>query len=62
MRNPQMYQMYQKIKENNQNPQEILKQMTDNYNSEQMKDFEKFVNQFGITNEQLNQYGINTNK
>lgn len=59
MRNPQAFQMYQKIRENNQNPQEILKQVTGNYNPQQMQNFQKFVNQFGITNEQLNQYGIN---
>ena len=30
------------------------------YSPEQMKQFKKFANGFGITDEQLNQFGINS--
>jgi hypothetical protein len=32
--------------------------MTGGYTPEQMQSFKKFVNGFGITDEQLNKYGI----
>lgn len=59
MKNPQAFKRYEEIRKNNNNPQELLKQVTGNYTPEQMQQFQKFANGFGITNEQLNQYGIN---
>lgn len=59
MKNPQMFQQYENLKKNNGNPQEFLKDITSKYSPEQMQQFQKFVNNFGITNEQLNYYGIN---
>jgi hypothetical protein len=45
----------------NQNePKEILNQITSQYTAEQLKQFQQFANGFGISNEQLNQYGINS--
>ena len=32
--------------------------MTKGYTPEQINSFKKFVNGFGVTNEQLNKYGI----
>lgn len=60
MKNPQVFQQYEKIRKSNGNPQELLQQATGNYTQEQKQEFIKFANGFGITNEQLNQYGINT--
>jgi len=34
--------------------------MTSKYSPEQMKQFQKFANGFGITNEQLKQFGISS--
>ena len=60
MKNPQMFHQYEEIRKNNGNPQELLKQVTGNYTPEQMQQFQKFANGFGITNEQLSQFGINS--
>ncbi len=60
MKNPQMFKQYEEIRKNNGNPQELLKQATGNYSPEQMKQFRQFANGFGITNEQLDKFGINS--
>lgn len=60
MKNPQMFRQYEEIRKNNGNPQELLKQATGNYSPEQMKQFRQFANSFGITNEQLDKFGINS--
>jgi hypothetical protein len=36
--------------------------MMKNYSPEQMNKFRQFANGFGITNEQLDKYGVNTKK
>lgn len=59
-KNPQVFQQFQNLRQNQNNPQEILKQMTSSYTPEQMNNFRKFVNGFGITDEQLNKFGINS--
>lgn len=43
----------------NNNPQELLKQVTGNYSPEQVKQFQQFANNMGISNDQLSKYGIN---
>ena len=58
-KNPKMFQQYEQLRKSNGNPQEILNQITSKYTPEQTKQFMQFANGFGITNEQLNQYGIN---
>lgn len=58
MKNPQMFQQYENLKRNNGNPQDFLKDLTSKYSPEQMQQFQKFANGFGITNEQLTHYGI----
>lgn len=60
MKNPQAFQQLEEIRKNNGNPQELLKQATNNYSPEQMQQFIKFANGFGISNEQLTKYGINS--
>jgi len=42
------------------NPQDLLKQLTGKYSPEQMQQFAQFANGFGISNEQLSKYGINS--
>ena len=60
MKNPQMLQQYENLRKSNGNPQEFLKNITGKYTPEQMQQFQKFANNFGVTNEQLTQYGIGT--
>ncbi len=57
--NPQALQQIEKLRQSNGNPEEILKQATGNYTPEQMNKFRSFVKGFGISEEQLNKYGIN---
>ena len=59
MRNPQALKQYEELKRSNGNPQDLLNKVMGNYTPEQKKQFMKFANGFGFTNEQLNQYGIN---
>ena len=56
-----MFQQFENLRKNNNNPQELLNQMTSNYTPEQKQKFSQFVKGFGVTDEQLKQYGINTN-
>ena len=62
MRNPQLFQQFQNLTKNKSNPQEILNSMTKNYTPEQMQQFQQFANGFGVTNEQLKQFGIGNKK
>ena len=57
-RNPQLFKQFEEMKKGN--PQEVLNQITGNYTPEQKQEFIKYANNFGITQEQLQQYGINT--
>jgi hypothetical protein len=61
-KNPQIFQQFQNLVKNQNNPSELLNQMTSNYTPEQMKQFRQFANGFGITDEQLNKFGINSKK
>lgn len=60
MRNPQQANQIQQMMSNNGNPQELLKQTMSRYSPEQLKQFIQYANSMGISNEQLNQVGINT--
>lgn len=57
MKNPQVFQQVQNLIKNN-NPQEVLKDITKNYTPEQREKFKKFMNGYGVSEEQLKQYGI----
>ena len=54
-----MFQQFQNLQKNQNNPQEVLKQMIGGYSPEQIQQFRKFANGFGISNEQLDKFGIN---
>ena len=56
MRNPQMLKQFQNLQKNN--PQEVLNNIMKDYSPEKTKQFMNFANGFGISNEQLNSYGI----
>ena len=58
-KNPQALKQLEELKRNNGNPQELLNNIMNKYTPEQRSQFMKYANGFGITNEQLNQYGIN---
>lgn len=62
VKNPQVFQQFEQLQKNQNNPQEILNQMTSNYTPEQTKQFIKFASGFGVSEEQLNNYGIGKNK
>lgn len=57
-----MFQQFQNLQKSKNNPQEILNNMMKNYSPEQMQQFQKFANGFGISNDKLNEYGINIKK
>ena len=59
MKNPQMFQMFQNLQKNQSNPQEIINNVIGNYKPEQIQQFRQYAKGFGITDEQLNQFGIN---
>lgn len=58
MRNPQAFQKVQNLMKNNNDPQALLNEITKGYTQEQRTEFMKFANGYGISNEQLNKYGI----
>lgn len=59
MKNPQMFNQLEQMMKN-QNPQDILMQTMSKYTPEQKQQFIKYANNFGLSNEQLKQYGINS--
>jgi len=60
IRNPQAFKKVQQLMNNNGNPQEYFNSITKEYTPEQMQKFRKFANNFGYTDDKLNQLGINT--
>ena len=60
IRNPQALKQLEELKRSNGNPQELLNKITGNYTPEQMQKFRQMATSFGFTDEQLNQYGINS--
>ena len=57
-KSPQLFNQFQQM--SGKNPQEILDGMMGKCNSEQRQSFINFAKGFGVTDEQLNKYGINT--
>lgn len=57
MKNPQVFQQVQNLIKNNK-PQDVLKDITKNYTPEQREQFKKFMSGYGVSEEQLKQYGI----
>lgn len=60
MKNPQALKQYENLRKNSGDPKQMLQQMTSNYTPEQRKQFIEVANRFGFTNEQLNNFGINS--
>ena len=60
-KNPMVYQEFEKMKNGNVNPQDYLNQIMKNYTPEQKDKFVQYAQGFGLTEEQLNDYGINRN-
>lgn len=54
-----MFQQFQNLQKNQSNPQEIINDMIGKYKPEQINQFRQFAKGFGITDEQLNNFGIN---
>ena len=57
-KNPQLFQQFQNLVKNQNNPREVLNQMTSKYTPQQMEQFKSFAKGFGIPDEALNQIGI----
>lgn len=57
--NPQLLQMFQNFQKSQNNPKEIIENMIKNYKPEQINQFRQYAKGFGITDEQLSNYGIN---
>ena len=57
-RNPKVYQQFMEMQK--KNPKEVLSELTNGYTPEQKQNFINYIKGFGITPEQLQQYGINT--
>ena len=53
-----MFQMISQAQKNQSNPQEMINNMISKYKPEQINNFKQFANGFGISNEELNKYGI----
>ena len=62
IRNPQAFKQVQELRKTNGNPKELLQQVMGKYTPEQLNKFTQLANTMGISNEQLNQIGINYNK
>lgn len=60
MRNPRALKQYEELRKSNGDPQQLLNQITGNFTPQQKQQFIKFANGFGFTNEQLNNFGINS--
>lgn len=60
MRNPQMFQQFQNLQKNQNNPQELINNMIAKYSPEQINAFRQYANGFGISNEQLDKFNINS--
>ncbi|MBR1653691.1 MAG: hypothetical protein IJ690_07640 [Clostridia bacterium] len=54
-----MFQMFQNLQKNQSDPKEIINNVIGNYKPEQLNQFRQFAKGFGITDEQLNNFGIN---
>ena len=55
MRNPQMFQMLEQARRSNNNPVDMLKEVTKNYSPEQFNNLFERAKQFGVSDEILEQ-------
>lgn len=62
MKQPQMFQFLEQARKNNNNPMELLKQVTQNYSPEQINGLFERAKQFGVPNDVLEQAQKGLNK
>ena len=55
MKNPQMFQMIEQARKNNNNPMEMLKQITNGYNQDQLNGVFDRAKQMGLPEQFINQ-------
>ena len=55
-----MFQKFQNLQKSQSDPQDVLNDMIKDYSPKQIQDFRKFASGFGISNEQLDNFGIKT--
>jgi len=53
-----MFQFLQQAQKNQNDPQKLINDVIGKYKPEQIKAFRQYANGFGITDEQLNNFGI----
>ena len=53
MKNPQMFQVVEQAQKNQNNPLELLKQVTKNYTPEQMNGLFEKAKQFGVSDDMI---------
>ncbi len=53
-----MYQQFQQLQKNQNEPKKIISEMTSKYTPEQINSFIDFANGFGISKEELTNFGI----
>ena len=58
-KNPQIFQTIIQAQKNQNNPQELINNVIGNYNPAQINRFRQYANGFGISNEELDKFGIN---
>jgi hypothetical protein len=58
MRNPQAFQQVNQLLKSNGSPNEMINQIIKGYKPEQIANFKKYANGFGIANEELEKFGI----
>ena len=57
-KNPQMLKQFQNLQKNQNDPKKIINDLTSKYTPEQINSFIQFANGYGISSEQLENYGI----
>lgn len=57
-KNPQMLKQFQNLQKNQNDPKKIIADLTSKYTPEQINSFIQFANGYGISSEQLKNYGI----
>ena len=57
-KNPQMLKQFQNLQKNQNDPKKIINDLTSKYPPEQINSFIQFANGYGISSEQLENYGI----
>ena len=64
IKNPQMFQKIEQLRQNQSNPIEIFKQVTNGYSNDQMNNFYNQARNMGFSDDLINQLknGVDTQK